>query len=91
MNLNVLFGLQNIMPIIFDIKKTSYFFASFLGFIPTFFIWNTIGSGLNEYIKQAENFSFFNLLLSKEIFLPILFFIVIIFFSVMIKKKFFND
>jgi uncharacterized membrane protein YdjX (TVP38/TMEM64 family) len=89
--LGIPFGLQNIMPIIFDIKKTSYFFASFLGFIPTFFIWNTIGSGLNEYIKQAENFSFFNLLLSKEIFLPILFFIVIIFFSVMIKKKFFND
>ena len=26
-----------------------------------FFIWNTIGSGLNEYIKQADNFSFINL------------------------------
>ena len=41
--------------------KKAVRFASFLGFIPIFFIWNTIGSGLNKYIKQADNFSFINL------------------------------
>ena len=56
--LGIPFGLQNVLPVIFNIKKSNYFFASFLGFIPMFFIWNTIGSGLNEYIKQADNFSF---------------------------------
>ena len=89
--LGIPFGLQNVLPVIFNIKKSNYFFASFLGFIPMFFIWNTIGAGLNEYIKQADNFSFINLLLNKEIYLPIIFFVIIMLISVMIKKKIFND
>ena len=89
--LGVPFFLQNVFPILFNMKKVNYFFASFLGFIPVFFIWNTIGSGLKEYIKQADNFSFINLLFNKEIYLPIVFFIVIVFISMIIKKKIFND
>ena len=68
-------------------KKSNYFFSSFLGFIPGFFIINTIGAGLNKYIKQAENFNLINLISTKEVYLPIVFFIVIIFTSVIIKKK----
>ena len=63
--LGIPFGPQNVLPVIFNIKKSNYFFACFLGFIPMFFIWNTIGAGLNEYIKQADNFSFIRLLLNK--------------------------
>ena len=48
-------------------KNTNYFFASFLGFIPGFFIWNTIGAGVNTFIKEADEFSIFNLILSDEI------------------------
>ena len=71
-------------------KNTNYFFASFLGFIPMFFIWNTIGAGLSEYIKQSENFSIINLLLNKEIYLPIILFIFFMFISVMLKRKIFD-
>ena len=70
-------------------KKSNYFFSSFLGFIPSFFILNTIGSGLNIYIKQAENFSFINLILTKEIYLPIAFFIIVVCVSTIIKRRFF--
>ena len=89
--LGIPFGPQNVLPVIFNIKKSNYFFASFLGFIPVFFIWNTIGSGLNEYIKQADNFSFIRLLLNKEIYIPIIFFIIVMLISVIIKKTIFND
>ena len=89
--LGIPFGLQNILPVIFDIKKTNYFFASFLGFIPMFFIWNTIGSGLNQYIKQADNFSFINLILSKEVYLPIILFAGLMVLSLLIKKKIFSS
>jgi len=89
--LGIPFGPQNILPVIFNIKKSNYFFASFLGFIPMFFIWNTVGSGLNEYIKQADNFSFVSLFLNKEIYLPIIFFAIVILTSVIIKKKIFDD
>jgi len=89
--LGIPFGPQNVLPVIFNIKKSNYFFASFLGFIPMFFIWNTIGSGLNEYIKQADNFSFVSLFLNKEIYLPIILFAIIMLISAIIKKKIFDD
>jgi len=89
--LGIPFGPQNVLPVIFNIKKSNYFFASFLGFIPMFFIWNTIGSGLNEYIKQTDNFSFVSLFLNKEIYLPIILFAIIMLISVIIKKKIFDD
>ena len=56
-----------------------------------FFIWNTIGAGLNEYIKQADNFSFISLLLNREIYLPIIFFVIIMLISVIIKKRLFDN
>ena len=89
--LGIPFGPQNVLPVIFNIKKSNYFFASFIGFIPMFFIWNTIGAGLNQYIKQADNFSFISLLLNKEIYLPIIFLVIIMLISVIIKKRIFND
>ena len=88
--LGIPFGIQNILPVIFHIKKVNYFFASFFGFIPMFFIWNTIGSGLNKYIKDAENFSILNLILTKEIYIPIMLFIIMFVISFGIKKKIFN-
>tara|TARA_Y100001970_G_C13897654_1_gene681945 strand:+ start:70 stop:795 length:726 start_codon:yes stop_codon:yes gene_type:complete len=89
--LGIPFGLQNILPVIFKIKKRNYFFASFFGFIPIFFIWNTIGSGLNDYVKEADNFSMINLILSEEIYLPIILFIIMFLISGIIKRKIFDD
>ena len=89
--LGVPFGLQNLIPILFGMKKINYFIASFFGFVPGFFIINTIGAGLNSYISQAENFSMIELLLTPEIYLPILMFSVLMFFSLYVKKKFFDD
>ena len=89
--LGVPFGLQNLIPILFGMKKINYFFASFLGFIPGFFIINTIGAGLNSYISQAENFSMVELILTPEIYIPILMFSALMIFSFVLKKKFFDD
>jgi uncharacterized membrane protein YdjX (TVP38/TMEM64 family) len=84
------FGLQNILPVVFNLKKSNYFFASFFGFFPMFYIWNTIGAGLNDYIKQADDFNFMNLILKQEIYLPAILFIIIMFISVVIKKRIFD-
>ena len=84
------FPLQNTLPVIFNIKKRNYFLASLLGFIPGMFIWVSVGSGINKFIKESDNFSFVNLILSKEIYLPIIYFIIFILISLIIKNKFFN-
>ena len=89
--LGIPFFLQNVLPVIFKMKNTNYFFASLLGFIPGFFIWNTIGAGVNKFIKESEEFSVLNLILSDEIYIPVLIFIGLILSSLIVKKKFFND
>ena len=89
--LGVPFFLQNLFPILFNMKKINYFFSSFFGFIPGFFVFNSIGAGLNTYIEKSENFSFLELALVPEIYFPILMFIVLIILSLVIKKKFFTD
>ena len=88
--LGIPFGLQNILPVIFNISKTNYFIASILGFVPNFYIWNTIGSGINSVVETSTSFSFLNFLLDKEIYFPIMMFLVLICVSFFIRKKLFN-
>ncbi len=88
--LGIPFGLQNILPVIFNIKNSNYFFASFLGFIPIFFIWNSIGSGINNFIKGSDNFNFINLIMNKEIYTPIIIFLIFVSLSLIVKKTFFK-
>ena len=89
--LGIPFGLQNILPVIFNMKKFNYFFSSMLGFIPGFFVFNTIGAGLNTYVKKSDSFSFIDLLLNQEVYLPLIMFIFLILISFFIKKKIFDD
>jgi len=89
--LGVPFFLQNIFPILFNMKKNNYFFSSLLGFIPGFFVFNTIGAGLNTYIAQSANFSFLNLAQTPEIYFPIIMFVILMALSLVIKKIFFTD
>ncbi len=88
--LGIPFFLQNLLPVLFRMKKTNYFFASFFGFVPSFFIINTIGAGLNKYIEQASNFSMIELILTPEIYFPIIMFVCLMILSILIKKKYFN-
>ena len=89
--LGIPFFLQNVLPVIFKMKNINYFFASLLGFIPGVFIWNTIGAGINTFIKESAEFSILNLIMSNDIYIPILIFIGLILSSLIVKKKFFND
>ena len=89
--LGVPFGLQNLIPILFGMKKVNYFLSSFFGFIPGFFIFNTIGAGLNSYIEQTDKFNMFEFILSPAIYSPIVMFACLMIISLIIKKRFFDD
>ncbi len=89
--LGVPFFLQNVFPVLFNMKKINYFFSSFFGFIPSFFVFNAVGEGLNSYIEQANKFSLLELVLTPEIYYPILMFTILMILSFVIKKKFFKN
>ena len=88
--LGIPFGLQNILPVVFNIKNINYFFASFLGLMPHFFIWNSVGAGINNYVKESDNFNFVNLIMSEEIYFPMMILLILISISLLIKKFFFK-
>ncbi len=89
--LGVPFGLQNLIPILFGMGKLNYFLASLFGFIPSMFIMNTIGAGLNSYVEKAQTFKLIDLIFTPEIYIPILMFAILMILSLFLKKKFFDD
>jgi len=82
------FFVANILPILFNIKISIYFFGSWLGMIPAIFVFTSLGSGLEKIINEnIEAPSFFALVTSQEIYIPVvgfLFLIILIFF---VKRK----
>ncbi len=84
------FFLQNLLPILFNMKKSNYFFSSILGLIPGVFILCSVGNGLNIFIQKNEVFSFIELIVLPEIYYPILMFLGLLILSLFIKKIFFK-
>jgi len=82
------FFIANTLPVIFNVKLKNYFFGTLIGMIPQLFIMVSIGSGLEKIIDANNNPpSFFEILSSKDIYLPLLAFLLIVTISVVLKKK----
>ena len=85
------FFIHNTLPVIFNIRIINYFFGTLLGMIPQLFIMVSIGSGLEKIIKtNSSPPSFFEIIASKDIYLPLIAFIAIVVISIFLKKKFYK-
>ena len=81
------FQISNLLPILFKVRIENYFFGNFIGIIPQAFIITSLGSGIEQIIKNNDSVpSVFELLTSSEIYLPILGFIFLIILTFIIKK-----
>ena len=86
------FQIQNILPVLFNIKIKNYFFGTLIGTIPQLFVWTSLGSGIEKIIDQNIEFpSFIDLVLSSEIYVPIIGFIILFFLGFLIKNFFIKD
>ena len=86
------FQIQNILPVLFNVKVKNYFLGSLFGLVPQIFIWSSLGNGLEKIIDQnLQAPTFKELLTSTEIFVPILAFIVLLILAIILKKFFFSD
>jgi len=85
------FALSNILPTIFNLKIKNFFFGSLIGMYPQFFIWVTLGSGLDKIIKNnLEAPSFAELLFSPDIYIPIIGFIFLLVIGIIFKNIFYK-
>ena len=82
------FFIHNTLPVIFNVKIVNYFFGTLLGMIPQLFIMVSIGSGLEKIIKTNNSPpSFFEIIATKDIYLPLIAFIAIVVISIFLKRK----
>jgi uncharacterized membrane protein YdjX (TVP38/TMEM64 family) len=80
------FAVQNILPVIFNMKIKKYFFATLLGILPSSFIITSIGAGVGSYINKNDSIVFVNLIKDPEIFIPILIFFVVLVIAMFVNK-----
>ena len=84
------YGIQNVLPVLFNIRIKNYFIGTFLGSWPTMFITVALGAGIEKYIDKNEKLSFFKIIASPDIYLPVFGFILMILIGIIIKKILFK-
>jgi len=85
------FAIQNILPIIFNMKIKKYFLATLIGIVPGIFIINSIGAGIGSFINQNDSIIWTELIKDPKIYFPILVFIILIILAATINKFLFNN
>ena len=86
------FAISNVLPTLFNVKIKNFFFGSLLGMYPQIFVWVSLGSGIEKIIDQnLEPPTIIQLLNSREIYVPILGFVIILFLALIIRKFFYKN
>jgi uncharacterized membrane protein YdjX (TVP38/TMEM64 family) len=84
------FVIQNLMPIIFDMKIKNYFYSTLIGLVPSVFLINALGAGIENIIEKNDDPSFSRMIVEPDIYIPLIGFFVILVISYFIKKFFFK-
>ena len=85
------FVISNVIPCIFNVRISNFFWATTLGIIPQIFLIVSIGSGLEKIIDQnLETPSFKDLIFSPDIYLPLLGFFLLIILTIVLRKLFYK-
>jgi len=83
--------LSCILPTIFNVKVKNFFFATLVGIIPQIFLTVSIGSGLENIIEQSMEIpSIVEIIISPEIYIPLILFFILLLSTIFIRKKFYR-
>ena len=84
--------LSCIIPTMFNVKISNFFYATLIGIIPQIFLAVSIGSGLEKIIDEnIEAPSIINLLSSRDIYIPMIIFFILIIFTIIVRKFFYKN
>ena len=80
-----------LLPTIFNVRAVNFFFATLIGIIPQIFLAVSIGSGIEKLIdKNSRAPGFFELILSSEIYIPLIGFFILVLLSIIGRKIFYK-
>ena len=81
------FALSNVLPCIFNVKVSNFFWATLIGLIPQLFVVVSIGSGLEKIIDEnLEAPSLIEVITSPEIYLPIIAFFTLLAITIFVRN-----
>ena len=84
------YAIQNVLPILFNMSVKNYVIATFVGSMPSMFVTVSLGSGIENVIDQNATLNIVTVLLSPEIYIPIIAFFIILIVAFLIKKLYFK-
>ena len=83
--------LSCILPTIFNVKNSNFFFATLIGIIPQIFLAVSIGTGLEKVIDQnTEVPSITDLIFLPDIYIPVLAFFGLVLITIFLRKLFYK-
>ena len=85
------YAVQNVLPILFDMPLKNYIIATFVGSMPSMFVTVAIGSGIEKVIDQNAELGVLTVLMSPDIYIPIIAFFLILIIAFVIKKFYFKQ
>ena len=85
------FALSNVLPCIFNVRISNFFWATLVGLTPQLFLVVSIGSGLEKIIEQnLEAPRIIDLIYSPDIYIPMLAFAALIIVTIITRKIFYK-
>ena len=84
--------LSCLLPTLFNVKISNFFYATFVGIIPQIFLAVSIGDGLEKIIEEnAEAPGFADMILSPNVYIPILAFFSLVLLTIFLRKLFYKN
>ena len=84
--------LSCLLPTLFNVKISNFFFATFIGIIPQIFLAVSIGSGLEKIIEaNAEIPKLKDIIFFPDIYIPILAFFTLVLITIFLRKLFYKN
>ena len=84
--------LSCLLPTLFNVKTSNFFFATFIGIIPQIFLAVSIGEGFEKIIEEnTEIPKFTDIIFSQEIYIPIIAFFSLVFITIILRKLFYKN
>ena len=84
--------LSCLLPTLFNVKISNFFFATLIGIMPQIFLTVSIGAGLERIIEENNDVpKFVDIISSSEIYIPILVFISLVLITIFLRKLFYKD
>ena len=84
--------LSCLLPTLFNVKMSNFFFATFIGIIPQIFLAVSIGDGLEKIIeKNIEVPKLTDIIFTPEIYIPILAFFSLVLITIFLRRLFYQN